>query len=319
MQKKIPQVTDKRRLNDWRSTFGSQVTLEEFDMLTHGVYSRNSLLAMVKDWNLFSEFCQIKQVSSLPASVTVVRLFIEREAKKRKFSTLKRYAVTLSLVHRLLYDTDPVSNSLIRQLLASYRMEKFGDAKQAQGLTLNHIKELDRILTETPSPKSVRDLAIYYVMFECALKRSDLKSLSFSDLTECENHYLVSIKDHSYELSHRCSSILKLWLSVAGDNPDLCLFRAIDRHGNVSSAQMDDSSIYRVLASASDLLNLSVKFSGQSTRVGAAQHLASRGKKAKDIQEFGRWLSPAMPYQYMGLKQTAEDEKRVYKIIKPWE
>jgi hypothetical protein len=82
---------------------------------------------------------------------------------------------------------------------------------------------------------------------------------------------------------------------------------------------MDDSSIYRVLRNASELLSLSINFSGQSTRVGAAQHLSKAGANIKEIQDFGRWLSPAMPYQYIGSTQLAEDEQQTFVLIRPWE
>jgi len=62
-----------------------------------------------------------------------------------------------------------------------------------------------------------------------------------------------------------------------------------------------------------------LKFSGQSARVGAVQELSEQGYKIKEIQEFGRWLSPAMPYQYVGNKGTAEQEKLKFFSFKPWE
>ncbi|MGF1696367.1 tyrosine-type recombinase/integrase [Vibrio lamellibrachiae] len=319
MRKQIPQVTDISLLNQWRSTFRSQISLDQFDSLTAGQYSKNSLLAMVKDWNHFSDFCALKNVKSIPASVTAVRLFIEQEAKKRKFSTLKRYTVTISLVHRLLTNHDPVSNSKIRQLLAKYSLDKNGDAAQANSLTFKHLKALDEHLTRSPCAKNIRDLAIYYLMFECALKRSELKNLTIAQVDCIEADFCITVKGCTYRLSERGTSALRLWLSLAGDSNECYVFRAIDRHENIGDSAMDDSSIYRVLKNVSELLQLPIKFSGQSTRVGAAQHLANSGKKAKEIQEFGRWLSPAMPYQYIGYKQKAEDEKQTFKTIRPWE
>ena len=73
------------------------------------------------------------------------------------------------------------------------------------------------------------------------------------------------------------------------------------------------------MRSASDALGLTKGFSGQSARVGGALQLAKQGMKTKDIQTFGRWSSPAMPYQYIGNRTKAEQEKLRYKSFKPWE
>jgi hypothetical protein len=62
-----------------------------------------------------------------------------------------------------------------------------------------------------------------------------------------------------------------------------------------------------------------MRFTGQSARVGAAKELEKQGYNLRSIQEFGRWLSPAMPAQYLGKENTAELEKAKFKVIKPWE
>ncbi|PMJ90600.1 tyrosine-type recombinase/integrase [Vibrio sp. 10N.261.55.A7] len=319
MRKKIERITDKEALNQWRTVFSSDISIEQFELLTQFQYSRNSMLAMVKDWNVFNHFCLQKHVRSLPASVTAVRRFIEHESEKRKFSTLKRYSVTISLVHRLLADSDPVANSQIRLLLAKYRLDKHGDAKQAAVFTAEHLQSLDTILMQSPTPKAVRDLSICYLMFECALKRSELKRLMLTNTHLYDDFVALDISDHTYRLSGRASYVLKQWLATLGEIDEGVLFSAIDKHGNISQRKMDDSSIYRVLKGASEILELPVNFSGHSTRVGAAKHLANNGSNIKEIQKFGRWLSPAMPYQYIGLKQKAEDEQQTFITIRPWE
>ena len=60
-------------------------------------------------------------------------------------------------------------------------------------------------------------------------------------------------------------------------------------------------------------------FSGQSPRVGAAKDLADSGLSVEDIQEQGRWKSPAMPALYVGEKNRHEQELAKYRKTKPWE
>ncbi|EKO3536397.1 tyrosine-type recombinase/integrase [Vibrio fluvialis] len=322
MKKNLTVVTDQSILKQMLIDFGRLVTLEQFNQLTQHQYSRNSLLAFTKDWNLFLEFCQLRSVNAIPASTTAVRQFIEFEARSRKFSTLKRYAVTISLVHTLLGQRDPTTNSQVRTSLQRLRLDKHGDATQAQSFNQNHLNLLFEKLKDRQAIKTVRDLAIYHVMFECALKRSELKSLLTSQLVKLNNeqpNLSLLVAGYTYSLSEQASQCLLKWLTHIDDTND-ALFRAIDRHGNVSTSPLDDSSIFRILRNAGRYLgDEQLRFSGQSTRIGAAKELAKQGYKAKEIQEFGRWLSPAMPYQYIGDKNTAEREKLKFVKFKPWE
>lgn len=317
MKKIVRVITCKDERNQFISTFSNLVELEDINSLTDNSYSHNSLLAMRKDWNLFSEFCQIKHVRPIPASSTAVRLFLEREAQKRKYATIKRYGVTISLVHRVLGVADPTSTQAIQTLMARLRLDKKHDATSAQPFTLKHLTMITQRLESSTKLKDKRDLAIYYVMFECMLKRSELKALSHQDVFGERLSKQLSIGDAIYSLSESASLYLGRWIeSIAYSSGPL--FTAIDKHGVTSHNPLDDSSIFRILRNASSKLGLDVQFSGQSLRVGAVENLAKQGKKVREIQQLGRWQSAAMPYHYLGNKAQAEEEKIVFKSIKRW-
>ncbi|MCL9783230.1 tyrosine-type recombinase/integrase [Vibrio sp. S4M6] len=317
MRKNIPIITNQEELSHKINVFSRQITLEELDNLTKSEYSRNSLLAMVKDWNLYLEFCQEKHVTPLPASITAVRQYIEKLATKRKYATVRRCAVTIGLLHRILNQKDPTTNVQIRNILTQIRLNKHGDAKQATPLQLHHIQELETLISNPPSIQEVRDLAICYVMFECAMKRSELKQLVFSNMHQREDEQYVAIGDSNYRLSDNAKKALDRWTSLISLQEG-AVFRAIDKHGNIASNLMDDSTIYRVMRRVGEKLGIDTKLSGQSVRIGAVKELAKQGLNPKDIQVFGRWLSPAMPYQYLGNVEQAESEKIIFKSIKPW-
>ena len=319
MRKVIPELTDKHRIEHFITELNRQATRELIDELTDHQYSHNSLLALVKDWNLFLQFCQLKQVAALPASVTVVRLFVEFEAKRRKYATIRRYIVTIGLIHRILALKDPTSNPQVIHIMNFYRAEKKNDAKNTVAFEKIHLDKLNDRLKFSEYPIDIRNLAIYFVMFECALKRSELKSLTLNDLQVLnESTISILVGSQVYPLSLEAVQALKSWCALLPSiNDSSPLFSAIDRHGNVSSAPLDDSSIYRIQRTASSLLGLDVWFSGQSSRVGKVKDLAKQGFKLKEIQNYGRWLSPAMPYQYLGEKGNAEAQMLVFKRFKP--
>lgn len=301
------------------SLFQKEVTVHQFKQVTENQYAHSSCLAMVKDWNLFLQFCQNRHVTPLPASTTAVRLFLEHEARQRKFATIRRYSITVSVIHQLCALTDPTNHNHVRKVLMQLRLDKHGDNKQADTFTAAHLEQMDKALGKSKQPKEVRDLAIYHVMFECALKRGELKKLALEQVHWRNKEAIITLSETNYVLSDMGSKALSRWLTLL-NAIDGTVFRAINRHGAISHQPLDDSSIYRILRAAGERIGLAqLKFSGQSTRIGAVKELAKQGLKPKEIQSFGRWLSPAMPYQYLGDKNTAEREKIRFLTIKPWE
>lgn len=320
MKKHIPIITDEQERTLSVKRFLSLVLPDDITKLTHSSYSRSSELAMTTDWNRFVSFCEAKHVSALPTSITAVRLFLESESAKRKFSTLRRYSITISNIHQWHGFPSPTNHRQIRFTLQQLRLNKHGDATQASPMSSEHLVELDRLLSGNTTLRNIRDLSIYHVMFECALKRSELKNLTLDNVCYRENLTSLKIDSTEYVLSKAAEKALTRWTKFMTGSSGY-LFRRIDRHGNIGLDKLDDSSIYRILRRASDLLDLPYqhRFTGQSARVGAAQELEKRGYNLRDIQDYGRWLSPAMPAQYLQKSNTAQGEMAKFKSIKPWD
>lgn len=318
MRKNVRVVTCSDQRNLYFERFSKEINIDDINALMDHQYSRNSLLAMRKDWNLFSSFCQVKGVKALPASATAIRLFLEKESKSRKYATIKRYAVTIGLVHRTLGCSDPTASLSVQTLLSDLRVAKKNDASVTNQFTKEHLDALSLKLRSSLKLSDCRDLAIYHLMFECMLKRSELKQLLYADINANSDAVTISIKSHYYSLGSEASAYITKWLTFRGQHEGP-LFTAIDRHGYLSTTPLDDSSIYRIMRSASDKLRLDVKFSGQSLRVGAVNEMAKKGIKVQDIQRAGRWVSAAMPYHYIGNKARSEEEKIVFKRFKPWD
>ncbi|MFA0439512.1 hypothetical protein BCU70_03255 [Vibrio sp. 10N.286.49.C2] len=318
MKKDIPLITEKHQVNKFKSFLVDSITAAQFDELTTGYYSKSSLLALSKDWRLFNEFCRLNGVSSIPASVTAVRRFLDKERTSRKYSTLKRYTVTIGVVHTVLQLKDPTKNREVGLLLGAIRTAGADKIKTTNAFTEIHLAQLDKLLANSTEPKDLRDLAIYYVMFECAMKRRDLRHLNLEHIEHLDESVNILIESTRYGLSDRASAALDAWIKY---NPYTTLFTSIDRHGNINNGMLDDSSIYRILRRASELLQLpdNLRFSSQSGRVGAVKKLWNEGYKVREIQEFGRWASPAMPLQYTGKTELSDVEKSKFKPSKDYD
>ncbi|WP_417882818.1 tyrosine-type recombinase/integrase [Vibrio rumoiensis] len=322
MRKNIPLISDPVEIKKSTVLFSNPIGYQDFLDITHDLYSHNSLLSMVNDWNRFVAFCSSRHVSPLPASITAIRLFLEQESRQRKFASIRRYSLTIGLVHRLHSLPDPVNHRQIHFTLSALRNMKKGDAAQATPFTEKHLNEIFHCLEKSDSVKDLRDLLIYSLMFECILKRGQLRDLRVNQIDLIsEQCAQLLVEENTYKLSRRTSLLIKRWFAVLGDDYQGALFCRIDKHGNLGSESLNDSSIYRVFRRASEILKLPdhLAFSGQSSRVGATQDLYKKGYNLRQIQQLGRWTSAVMPAQYIGKHALSESEQLLFKKIKSWD
>ncbi|HIF9264183.1 TPA: tyrosine-type recombinase/integrase [Photobacterium damselae] len=302
MAKKIPIIEDDHIKQHSIEQFKSIAdTIELWQQLTHRMYADNTLVAFKNDWNMFISFCHQLNQCCLPASADVTCRFIEKMAQTRKLSSLKRYIVTIGLVHKCHALPNPCTSSDVKLAMFQQRMDKHDDYTQAQGFCDNHLQQLHTLFSSATKPKDVRDMAIWALTFEGMLKRSEVAALTVNDIEFIDNKSLITINSHLIELSELATEAVKKWLTLSLIETGF-IFRRIDRHGNIGDNPLNHSSIYRVFRRASQELDLPVDviFSGQSPRVGASQDLARSGLSVHQIQTQGRWKSPAMPAQYIG-------------------
>ncbi|KHT65333.1 integrase [Photobacterium gaetbulicola] len=322
MTKEIAAILDKKECLKSIKRFSQPLeSTALLDNLTHRKYASNTLISFKNDWNNFLAFCITEHIPALPAKPDTVHRYIEQMAKKRKLASLKRYMVTISLIHRCHNLSDPCAKAEIRIAMKKQQLEKHDDSQNASPFRDEHLQQLVDYFELSTKPKDVRDLAIWTVMFEAMLKRSELAALCVENLYIHSSGLIdLDVSSTTISLSSIASKALQRWLMIGMVN-DGFVFRRIDRHGNIGDKPLDHSSIYRVFRRASDELGLgnTSLFSGQSPRVGAAQDLSDAGLSIVEIQEQGRWKSPAMPAQYVGNSDRHEKELSKFIKPKPWE
>ncbi len=291
--------------------------LDCWDELTENRYAASTVLSLRKDWHHFLEHCQINQVCPLPATVATILRYLDGMSRERKYATIRRYLISINTMHKLHHLPEPSRFKEVQSLMSQYRINKKNDQIQADAFRHEHLNALFSLLSKSQSLKDFRDLAIWSVMFETLVKRSELITMTTENYNEKE--CCLTIDDQPYWLSNETAQALRLWLHHAQIEEGY-LFRSLDRHENISETPMDPSAVYRVFRRASTLLELPkhVTFSGQSPRVGASKDLAANGASLTEVQSAGRWKSPAMPAQYLDDKEKSEREKERYKKKKQW-
>lgn len=313
--KKIPPLSDAIEAKASMALFKSgDVSLEQWHAFVCGQYSKNTLLSFRNDWLVFVNYCNDVGVSPLPAAVTAVRRFVEKQAETRKAASIKRYIVTISLLHRIHNLADPTRHREVRFTLNHLYQEKADDAAQATAFHFTHLQRLHEMFSHSEKLKDIRDLLIWTLSFEGMLKRSELAALLVEEVSPSDTGYQISVDEYLIALSPQASALLDTWYHLSGiaQGP---LLRRINKHNQLGDAAMDHSSIYRVFRRAATELGLegAITFSGQSPRVGASQNLSENGRSIREIQQQGRWKSPAMPAQYVGNRQARNEAMEKYK------
>jgi hypothetical protein len=312
-------ITNPALVEELTTKLNCSVSTEVFKILTNNKYSDNTLLAYTKDWGQFLIYCLANQLKALPADSSTIKRYLSTQSQQLKFATLRRYSVAISVVHQILGLKDPISTTEVRLYLMTLRLDKLGDNSQADTFHQQHLNTLHQQLISSTVLIEIRNLAAYHLMFECALKRSELRDMMVSAIDISDHSVcVVTIDNHSYSLSEQGSLAVMKWILSAEIN-DGYLLRSVNRHMQVSANKLNDSSIYRIMRQASSYFpHENVKFSGQSTRIGAAQHLKTQHYQLGEIQAFGRWSSPVMPIQYCGDSNRAATEQIKFKSFKPW-
>ncbi|RXJ74583.1 integrase [Veronia nyctiphanis] len=312
--KKITPISDEDEIKASVIRFSrAEIDIEEWKKLTQGQYSHNSLLSFQNDWKTFVVHCQTNGLCPLPADVNTVRNFAELQSKERKISSVRRYTVTISLVHRCHSFKDPARHREVKFLMNRLLQEKSDQAGQANAFHVGHLDALIDKLSSSERLKDIRDLLIWALSFEGMLKRSELAALPFESILIEDDVCQLAVGETTIALSSKTKEIIDKWFLLSGITTGP-LLRRINKHQQLGDKPMDHSSIYRVFRRAATELGLdSVTFSGQSPRVGASQDLADAGRSIKEIQYQGRWKSPAMPAQYVGNKQAKEESMSRYK------
>jgi integrase len=267
------------------------------------------------DWKDFTGWCQRHGRESLPASLETVALYLTDEASHHKPATLQRRLASISQAHSAAgFAESPTKSALVRSVWQGIRREK-GVARQGKTPTL--VPDLIRMLHELPPDKLIgkRDRALLLVGFAGAFRRSEVVGLEVSDLAFQEGQgIVVTLKRSKTDQEGGGQKVgipfgqgeetcpvraLQAWLSAAAivEGP---VFRAVDRHGNVSASGMCGRSVARVVQRSIGKTGKDARqFGGHSLRSGLATSAAMAGKSMNAIMGQTRHKSEAMVRLYI--------------------
>jgi integrase len=252
--------------------------------------------AYTSDWEDFAEFTQFFQRTPLPADPETVVFYVTHLADTMRPSTIDRRLAAISVWHRRNGYQTPTANPAVREVMKGIRRKLKVAQKEVAPATIGDIR---RMVAHLPIDRlAIRDKALLLVGFAGALRRSELVAITVDDLLHRPEGVLIALQVSKTDQegegrrvaiplgrdSTTCPvSALKAWLTEAGirEGP---VFRAVDRHGNVSAKALSDRAVALMIKRRAEEAGLDPNlYSGHSLRAGFATTAAANGATERAI------------------------------------
>ena len=274
--------------------------------LLEGAYAHSTIDAYYRDFCVFVQWCDYKGIEPLPCSAADVAAFLDEQSKIKAAATVRRYAVSIGKIHRLLNFDDPTKCELV--LLALRRAQRAAVAPQRQSLGLTR-EDVDAIVTiRHRSLRHLRDAAMISVGFDGLMRRSEIVALRVSDVEWSDGDvariFIRRGKTDQFArgrvvwLTFKSSQVLRAWMEVRDGSQ--FLFGPV--YGDeVIDRLLNPISVQRAIKSCLDEIghHECQCYTGHALRVGAAQELLRRGCDTAGIMRAGGWKSVSTLARYL--------------------
>lgn len=270
-----------------------------------GAFSKNTEAAFASDTRIFSEWCADNGRVSLPADAATVADFIDDMAETRAPATVRRYVASIAAMHRAHDVADPTKAEAARLRLKAMSREKGTRQRQAQGITENDVSAIRSHIGGDLAGK--RDLALLLTARDMLGRRSEIVGLNLEDVTFSDDGTATVLLRRSkvdqegegvdLYLSPQTTAAIHDWIQNA-DITEGAIFRSLRKGGKVAGRLNEKrvNIIFKQLATAAGIDPQNI--TGHSCRVGMSLDLTRTGATLPELQQAGRWKSPAMPARY---------------------
>ncbi len=286
-------------LSEWETAFAK----------LKGAYSDNTLRAYRSDFQIFAEWCRIREREPLPARSADIAEFLNDEAGVSSTSTIKRRLVSIKKIHRVLNMKEETESEDVTLALRRILRSKSKRQKQAVGLTA---KIRDKILSSCQNDLvGTRDRALIMVGYDTLCRRSELAALQIEDLQSTPRGGMQILirrsKNDQYGegrtgyISSKSAAAVQDWLNVAELSAGPIFRRIIKAY--VGTNALHPHTVGQILKQRARLAGLDEHvvdgISGHSMRVGAAQDMMLCGADLLPIMRSGGWKSTTVVARYV--------------------
>jgi site-specific recombinase XerD len=270
----------------------------------------------------FAQWCGERGARSLPASGETVAAYLASRADSGVASaTLAQALAAISQAHADAGLPSPRLDPAVRLTWKGIRNSRAGHTRQRQAAALSIATLRDLVRTPTENLAALRDRALILVGFAAALRRSELVGLDVSDLVECADGLVLTVRKSKTDQtgvgreipvvfgSDRLTCAVRAWRAwlEASGLQEGAAFRGV-RCGRLTAKRLGGGEVTRILRRRADAAGVaSASFSGHSLRAGLATAAARAGKSAASIAAVTGHKSVAMLQRYVRRGTLFED------------
>lgn len=305
----------------------------------------NTRRAYTSDMNYFWSWCSAigwtdEPIMPVPAEIVarfvvdhlegldedVERDLVDRGVKAgfgvHSMNTIDRRVSALSALHKTKGMPSPVTDPLVSQILSKARKANARRGKRVNKKKAVIKRVLDQLLAQCASDSLIdtRDRAL--LLFGWASggrRRSEIADATFDRLEASEGSYVyhmgITKTDQEGDgmtvpVTGRAATAMTEWLSASGVSKGH-LFRAVDRHGNVSDTRLSDKAIALIVKRHAQRAGLDPSiFAGHSLRSGFLTETGLQGKNLLEAMKLSghKTMQVAAGYHQSGaalLNETA--------------
>lgn len=167
--------------------------LEQSRRLAKSEKSDATQKAYISDFTIFSNWCQERLVTAIPATVETIAAYVA-DCREREIaaSTLTRYLTSISQAHQLAGFDSPTNNGQVRAVVKGFKRECGTAQRKAKPLSF---EQLIRVVNALGSSiKGMRDAALLTVGWMAALRRSEIVALNRDDIESVDQGLVVHVR-----------------------------------------------------------------------------------------------------------------------------
>jgi len=271
--------------------------------------AQNTLRAYKSDFQDFISFCNINNLTSLPAEPKTVSLYITHLSKTFKSSTLKRRLVSISTIHKAKGFYIDIKHPIIVENFYGIKRVKFSYQKSKKPILLEDLKKILNLIESLNQniKKKLRDKTILSLGFCGGFRRSELVDLTLKDIEFVKEGVKIFIKKSKNDQSGEGMTKAIPYF----ENKTFCPVNLLSEWISINKIKNEDKKIFNF---SDKMVSLILKkylkilgydplpYSGHSLRSGFATTAADKGADERSIMNITGHKSVQMVRRY--IKET---------------
>lgn len=247
---------------------------------------------------------------AVPATPEMIANYLAEHAGHHAVATLCRRLVSISKAHAVQGLPSPTDTELVRATLRGIRHTHGSAQRQVSPAVKEDVLSM---VAGLKGIKGIRDRALLLIGFAGAFRRSELVSLTVTDIEQAKQGIIVHLTRSKTDQEGRGRKVaipyargsvcpvlaLQHWLEVSGitDGP---IFRPVNRHGLIADVALTPQAVALIVKERAQAVGLDpANYAGHSLRAGLVTSAATLGVSSWKIRQQTGHKSDTMLSRYI--------------------